>query len=65
VISWFFIAPLPMLAHEASAAARAVWRLHETVEWALLIVVIVHVAAALVHPFFYRDRIFQRMLPDS
>jgi cytochrome b561 len=54
-----------MLAHEASAAARAVWRLHETVEWALLIVVIVHVAAALVHLFFYRDRIFQRMLPDS
>ena len=54
-----------MLAHEGSAAARAVGRLHETVEWALLIVVIVHVAAALVHLFFYRDRIFQRMLPDS
>ena len=64
-ISWFFIAPLPMLAHEASAAARAVGRLHETMEWALLIAVNVHVAAALTDLFFYRDRIFQRMLPGS
>jgi cytochrome b561 len=54
-----------MLAHKASAAARAVGRLHETMEWALLIVIDVHVAAALTDLFFYRDRIFQRMLPGS
>jgi cytochrome b561 len=54
-----------MLAPEGSAAVRAVGRLHETMEWALLIVVIVHIAAALVHLFFYRDRVFQRMLPSS
>ena len=65
MISWFFIAPLPTLAHKGSAAARAVGRLHETMEWAQLIVVIIHVATALVHLFFYRDRILQRMPPGS
>jgi cytochrome b561 len=61
-ISLFFTAPLPMLAPVGSAAVRAVGRLQE---WALLIVIVVHVAAALVHLFFYRDRVFHRILPVS
>ena len=61
-ISLFFTAPLPMLAPVGSAAVRAVARLQE---WALLIVIVGHVAAALVHLFFYRDRVFHRMLPVS
>ena len=64
-ISLFFAVPLPMLAAEGSATARAVGQLHETMEWALLIVIGVHIAAAIVHLFFYRDRVMQRMLPVS
>ncbi|MDB5876202.1 MAG: Cytochrome, partial [Ramlibacter sp.] len=36
---------------------------HQAAEWALLAVIGIHVAAALVHVFIYRDRIMQRMLP--
>jgi cytochrome b561 len=32
-------------------------------EWTLLAVIGIHVAAALAHIFIHRDRIMQRMLP--
>lgn len=64
-ISLFFAIPLPMLTEEGSVAGRAIGRLHETLEWALLIVIAVHVSAALLHAFHYRDRVLQRMLPAS
>jgi cytochrome b561 len=32
-------------------------------EWALLVIIGLHVASALVHIFVYRDRVMQRMLP--
>ena len=38
-------------------------RLHQAMEWALLVLIGIHVAAALAHLFVYRDRIMQRMLP--
>jgi len=62
-ISLFFVAPLPMLAAEGSQTARSIGRLHELLEWALLIVVSIHVAAAMAHSLIYRDRVMQRMLP--
>ncbi len=31
-------------------------------EWVLLVVIGMHIAAALIHIFAYRDRIMQRML---
>jgi cytochrome b561 len=33
-------------------------------EWTLLAVIGLHVAAALAHLFIYRDRVMQRMLPE-
>jgi len=62
-ISLFYAVPLPMLAAEGSPAARAVGGLHGAMEWALLIVIAVHIAAAMAHLLFYRDRVMQRMLP--
>ena len=41
---------------QKAAAAQAA-------EWTLLVFIGIHVAAALVHVFVYRDRILQRMLP--
>ena len=62
-MSFFFAVPLPMLTAGDSPIGRSIGRWHETLEWTLLIVVGIHVAAALAHLFLYRDRVMQRMLP--
>jgi cytochrome b561 len=62
-ISLFYLVPLPMLASDNAAAGKAIDGLHQAMEWALLVVIGIHVASALAHLFFYRDRIMQRMLP--
>lgn len=64
-IAWFFVLPLPMPTAEGAPIARAIGRWHEVMEWALLITVGIHVAAALMHMFIYRDRIMWRMLPGK
>jgi cytochrome b561 len=45
-------------------AIRQIDGWHQITEWALLIAIGFHVAAALAHMFIYRDRIMQRMLPS-
>jgi cytochrome b561 len=62
-VSFFFLTPLPMLASENPATLKAIDGLHQVAEWSLLVVIGIHVAAALAHIFVYRDRIMQRMLP--
>jgi cytochrome b561 len=62
-ISYFFVAPLPMLTSPGSPPASLIEGWHQIMEWALLVAVGLHVAAALAHIFIYRDRIMQRMLP--
>jgi cytochrome b561 len=64
-ISLFFAAPLPMPASEGSLFASAIGGWHQTMEWALLLTIGGHVAAALAHTFIFRDRIMQRMLPET
>lgn len=64
-ISFFFVVPLPMLASENGAAIKAMNGLHQTAEWALLVVIGIHLGAAVVHMLVYRDRVMQRMLLDS
>ena len=54
---------MPMLASDNAAAGKAIDGLHQAMEWTLLVVIGLHVAAALAHLFVYRDRIMQRMLP--
>jgi cytochrome b561 len=60
-VSFFFMTPVPMLAENA-AAGKAIDGLHQAMEWTLLALIGIHVAAALAHIFVYRDRIMQRML---
>ncbi|RXT54393.1 cytochrome b [Bradyrhizobium betae] len=62
-ISYFNLVPLPMLATKNTDAIHRIDGWHQIAEWALLIAIGIHVAAALVHIFIYRDRIMQRMLP--
>jgi cytochrome b561 len=61
-ISLFGLVPLPRLVAEGSALGRALGLWHATLVWILICLIAMHVAAALVHLFVYRDRIFYRML---
>jgi cytochrome b561 len=62
-LSFFYLVPLPMLSSDNAAAGKAIDGWHQAAEWTLLVFIGLHVAAALVHVFVYRDRIMQRMLP--
>jgi cytochrome b561 len=62
-VSYFGLVPLPMLAAKNAVAIKQIDGWHQIAEWALLVLIWIHVAAALVHVFVYRDRILQRMLP--
>ena len=64
-ISLFFAVPLPMLPTEGSLLANSLGKWHGTMEWALLLVIGAHVAAAMAHTFVFRDGIMQRMLPEK
>jgi cytochrome b561 len=61
-ISLFGLVPLPRLVAGGSALGRALGLWHATLTWILIGLIGIHVAAALVHLFVYRDRIFYRML---
>jgi cytochrome b561 len=62
LLSLYFLLPMPMLAADNAAAGKAIDGLHQAMEWSLLVVISIHVAAALAHIYVYRDRIMQRML---
>jgi cytochrome b561 len=62
-VSFFFLAPMPMLASEDAVTGKMIDGVHQAMEWSLLVVIGIHVAAALAHIFIYRDRIMRRMLP--
>ena len=62
-MSFFYLVPMPMLASDNPAAGKVIDGLYQAMEWALLVVIGLHVAAALVHIFVYRNRVMQRMLP--
>ena len=64
-ISLFFAVPLPMLPTESSLLVNSLGKWHGTMEWALLLVIGAHVAAAMAHTFVFRDGIMQRMLPEK
>lgn len=63
-LSFFYVMPLPMLASDNAAAGKFIDGWHQAAEWTLLVLIGIHVAAAMVHIFIYRDRIMQRMLPE-
>jgi cytochrome b561 len=62
-LTFFYLAPLPMLASDNAAAGKFIDGWHQAMEWTLLVFIGIHVAAAMAHLFIYRDRIMQRMLP--
>ena len=63
-VSFFYLFPLPMLSAPSPAGIKAIDGLHQAAEWTLLGLIGLHVAAALIHIFVYRDRVMARMLPE-
>ena len=64
-IAWFFMVPLPMLTAGNQQLVHTIDGWHQDCEWALLILIGFHVAAALVHLLYYRDGVMRRMLPQA
>jgi cytochrome b561 len=64
-VSWFFMAPLPMLTSGNRELVKVLDGWHQNFMWALLIVTGLHIAAAFVHLFYYRDGVMRRMLPGE
>ena len=62
-MSLFYLVPMPMLAADNATAGKTINGLHQAMEWALLAMIGIHIAAAMVHIFIYRNRVMQRMLP--
>jgi len=62
-LSYFYLLPLPMLAADNAAAGKAIDGLHQAMELGLIVMIGIHVIAALAHIFVYRDRVMQRILP--
>lgn len=64
-IYWFYLFRLPMLTSRNPDLLKAIDGWHQVFEWSLLIVVGVHIFAAFVHLFYYRDGVMRRMLPSD
>ncbi len=60
---WFGILPLPELLEKNHDLAETLEGVHEFLNYAMLLLVGLHVAAALKHQFFDRDGLLSRMSP--
>ncbi len=59
----FGVLPLPDFVTPDRALAATLKPLHGQLAWALAVIVVLHIAAALKHHFIDRDGLLQRMLP--
>src|SRR5476651_1200569 len=50
-VPFFYLFPMPMLASDNASAGKAIDGLHQAMEWTLLVLIGLHVAAALTHLF--------------
>lgn len=62
-VVWFGVLPLPDLVAKDKELGEALKIVHQGLNFSLLALVVVHVAAALKHHFFDRDATLVRMLP--
>jgi cytochrome b561 len=61
---WFGVLPIPDLLGKDKELGETLAEVHELLNWILVTVLIVHVAAALKHHFINRDDVLTRMLPS-
>ncbi|MFZ2006519.1 MAG: cytochrome b [Stellaceae bacterium] len=61
-INVYGVLPLPRLVEEGSSMGHTIGEYHATMVWVLMALISVHILAAFVHLFVYRDRVMHRML---
>ena len=64
-ITLFGVVPLPHIVAPQARAGQIAGDVHVIIAWVLLALIGMHVTGALYHYFIRRDRILQRMLPES
>jgi len=62
-IVWFGVLPLPDFVPHDKALADLIKPWHESLAWAMALLVLLHIAAALKHHFIDRDGLIHRMRP--
>jgi cytochrome b561 len=62
-VSWFGFIQLPDFVPKNRPLYDALLETHETLAWALYVIVALHVLAALKHHFMLKDNVLKRMLP--
>jgi len=64
-IDWFYLFRLPMLTSQNRSLLKAIDGWHQVFEWSLLILIGVHIAAAFLHLYYYRDGVMRRMFSKN
>jgi cytochrome b561 len=62
-VSWFGLVTLPDFVEPNTAAYEVFHDIHEFLAMSLLVIALIHAAAALKHHLFDRDNVLRRMLP--
>ncbi|MBC8008013.1 MAG: cytochrome b, partial [Prolixibacteraceae bacterium] len=62
-VVYLAVLPIPDLLAKSKDAADQLKQLHEALNWLMVLVVALHVAAALKHHLVDRDEVLRRMLP--
>ena len=62
-VSWFGFIQLPDFVPKNKSLYDALLETHQTLAWALYVIVALHVLAALKHHFMLKDTVLKRMLP--
>lgn len=62
---WFGILPLPDLVGKDKALGQLLGNVHESLSYLLILLVVLHIAAALKHQFIDRDQLLSRMWPGK
>lgn len=63
-VSMFGLFIMPNIAAPDKEFGHFVRDLHETLAWVLMGLIALHILAALLHHFYYKDNILKRMLPN-
>ncbi len=63
-VSIFGLFTIPNLVAPDKEFGKNMNELHEALAWILIVLITLHVLAALLHHFYYRDNILRRMLPN-
>jgi cytochrome b561 len=64
-VTFFGVATVPSIFANGSRIGAAIGEQHSTLGWILLVALGLHIAAALYHHFWRRDRVLLRMLPGG